>query len=107
MAKLTNDEIVIDKRFYAPPFVIDVRQEGEEDGSMDYQVSDVASDGPVLQNPGDGSSGGTNIPMPPTTFAVTSERVRITSDGRAVVDLEIEFPDVPGIETIDVGKTAL
>lgn len=106
MAKAPDDDIIIDKRFYAPPFIIDVRQEGEENGEFDYKPGDVAAAGPILQNPGNGGSGGvTNVPMPPTTFKIKSETVRIAADGRSVVDLVLEFPDVQGIERIDVGMT--
>lgn len=103
MAKSSDEDILLDPRFYVPPFVIDVRQEGERDGGMDYRPGDIADPGPTITTPGNG--GGTNIPMPPTTISVVSETVRITSDGRTVVDLVLEFPDVQGIEQIDVGMT--
>lgn len=103
MAKSPNEDILLDPRFYVPAFVIDVRQEGERDGEMDYLPGNVADAGPTITTPGTGA--GTNIPMPPTTISVVSETVRKTSDGRTVVDLVLEFPDVQGIEQIDVGMT--
>lgn len=100
MAKDYDKQTILDNRFYVPPGVIDVRARGEEDGDVYYDnPEDVAVDGPVLETPI------SDVPMPPTSYAIVEQRVRVSTDGHSVVDVMIEFPDVPGIETIDVRIT--
>lgn len=100
MAKEIDKQIVLDNRFFVPPGVIDVRQAGAEEGDSYYgDPADVAVEGPVLDNPV------SIVPMPPTSYEIASQRVRISSDGRAVVDVFLEFPDLTGVETIDVRIT--
>jgi hypothetical protein len=103
MAKGLNEEIVIDKHFYVPPFVVDVRREGEEDARYDYNPNGGGTASPGdegTMNPGTGV-----VLVPPTSYTIVDQTVRIASDGRAVVDVTIEFPDVSGIQSIDVRVT--
>ena len=44
-------------------------------------------------------------PMPPTSYTIVDQRVRIASDGRAIVDAIVDFPDVDGVISIDVRVT--
>lgn len=104
MAKAFDGEIVVDKRYYAPPFVVDVRQEGANDA--DYIPGGSAGSGgttPAPELPGDGGK----IRLPPTSFTIVSQTVRIAADGRAVVDVLLEVPDVSGVQAIDVRSTAV
>lgn len=100
MAKEVDKQLILDNRFFVPPGVIDVRNAGDEDGDR-YYVSpeDVAVPGPILETPT------SEIPMPPTSYEIAEQRVRIGTDGRAVVDVMLEFPDLIGVETIDVRVT--
>lgn len=99
MAKDVDKQIILDNRFFLPPGVIDVRNAGEENGEGYYDPIDQQVEGPIFNTPE------SPIPMPPTSYAIVEQRVRISSDGRAVVDVLIEFPDIDGVETIDVRIT--
>lgn len=99
MAKEENKQIILDNRFFVPPTVIDVRAAGDTNGAKFYDVTDVAVEAPTLSDPT------ANIPMPPSSYEIVEQHVRISSDGRAVVDVMLEFPDTPGVETIDVRVT--
>jgi hypothetical protein len=99
MAKEINKQTLLDNRFFLPPGIVDVRAAGEENGEGYYDTPDVAVEGPILSDPNSA------VPMPPTSYKIVEQRVRISSDGRAVVDVYLEFPDVAGIETIDVRVT--
>ena len=99
MAKEENKQIILDNRFFVPPGVIDVRAAGAEDGETFYDATDIAVEGPTLSYPE------ATLPMPPSSYAIAEQRVRIASDGRAVVDVLLEFPDIAGVETIDVRIT--
>lgn len=100
MAKEIDKQLILDNRFFVPPGVIDVRAAGDESGDRYYEnPSDVAVEGPVLDTPT------SNVPMPPSSYQIAEQRVRISSDGRAVVDVWVEFPDINGVDTIDVRVT--
>jgi hypothetical protein len=94
-----NKQIILDNRFFVPAGVIDVRAKGAEDGESNYIIGDQMVEGPILSNPV------ATIPMPPSSYQIVEQHVRITSDGRAVVDVMLEFPDIDGVETIDVRIT--
>jgi hypothetical protein len=94
-----NAQVIVDDRFYIPTGIIDVRNAGASDGSDYYGPKDVAVQGPILNTPS------ANIPMPPTSYSIVEQHVRISSDGRAVVDVYLEFPDVPGVNSVDVRVT--
>lgn len=95
-----NKQIILDDRFFTPPGIVDVRSEGQENGAVNYTPDIVASDdeAPVLSDPSQ------TVPNP-TSFSVVDQHVRISSDGRATVDVTLEFPDIPGIQSIDVQVT--
>lgn len=99
MAKSNERDISLDPRFSVPPGVIDVRQQGQDNGATYYDSNTLAGEGPILRTPS------STVPMPPSAFSIVEQRVRIGSDGRAVVDVTLEFADVPGINSIDVRVT--
>lgn len=99
MAVQRTRDIEIDPMFHVPPHVIDVRQENKENGEFYYTNETVAKPGPTLATPT------SSIPMPPSSYQIVDQAVRIGSDGRAVVDVTIEFPDTPGLFNIDVAVT--
>jgi len=101
MATSRNRDVVLDPHFFVPSGVVDVRQQSDENNEYLYDVSTLAEEGPVLDTPQ------SVIPMPPTSYEITEQRVRISSDGRAVVDVYIDFPDIEGINTIDVRVTKI
>lgn len=103
MAKETDKQIIIDEHFFVPQGVIDVRHASEEEGSTFYSSpDDVAA--PDVYIP-DATSEEVPVLMPPTSFSVYEQRVRIASDGRAVVDVVLDFPDMYGAKSIDVRVT--
>ena len=91
MAKTTRREIELNPRFPVPPTVIDVRHENQEDSYIYYEgdqdiIVDV-EDGPILETPDSA------IPSAPSRFTIVSQTIRIGDDGRATVDVLLEFPD--------------
>lgn len=96
MAKSTVRNIELDPRFYIPTGVVDLRQSNKENSDYVYDETVQAVDGPILATPE------STIPMPPTSYAIYQQRVRIASDGRAVVDVIVEFPEVDGVSDIKV-----
>lgn len=102
MATTGRRDIVLDGMFPLPPGVIDVRHENLEDSEFVYDVEDVADTAPVLEVPTD------IIPvLPLTAYQIVDQTIRITSDGRSVVDVTFEFPDTPGINSVNVKETKL
>jgi hypothetical protein len=101
MATSRDRDVVLDPHFFVPSGIVDVRQQNNIDAEYLYDDSILADEGPELQTPT------SVIPMPPTSYSIASQRVRIASDGRAVVDVYVEFPDVEGIETIEVAVTTV
>jgi hypothetical protein len=99
MAKETSKQIILDNDFFVPPGLVDVRAAGKEDGEFYYDAATQAVEGPTLETPV------SKIPMPPSSYEVVEQHVRISSDGRAVVDVMVEFPDISGVESIDVRVT--
>lgn len=99
MAVDTNKQTIIDSHFFVPKGVVDVRQANDDDYAATYTADDTAQDPPILDTPT------AAVPMPPTSYQIVDQYVRISADGTAVVDVTIEFPDVAGINTIDVRVT--
>lgn len=101
MATQQNLQTIIDHHFFVPVGAVDIRQEDAGDSSTVYTGTDTADDNnqPVLATPT------SSVPMPPTSFTIVSQRVRISSGGSAVVDVTLEFPDIQGIDHIDVRMT--
>jgi hypothetical protein len=95
MAIQRTRDIEIDPMFHVPQNVVDVRQQNKVDGQFNYVPGDVAID-PILATPT------SLVPMVPTTFSIVDQAVRISADGRSVVDVTIEFPDIAGISSVDV-----
>lgn len=101
MAIQQNPQTIIDRNFFVPVGTVDIRQQNTEDYEFSYTAADIATDNnqPTLNTPT------ATVPAPPTSFAITEQRVRISTDGTAVVDVTLEFPDIPGIDHIDVRIT--
>lgn len=102
MAIQQNPQTIIDKHFFVPVGAVDIRQQNNDDSEFVYSTTaDIALDSnqPTLSNPV------ATVPMPPTSYQIANQRVRIAGDGTAVVDVTLEFPDIPGIDHIDVRIT--
>lgn len=105
MAFDANKQIVIDNNFFVPLGVVDVRQRGLDDAS--YYGSTDNGGGAGVTDPSSTPSPnnpGSVIPIP-SSFSVVAQQVHITPDGKAVVDVTLEFPDVIGISAVDVRIT--
>lgn len=94
-------QTIIDSHFFVPAGSIDIRQQDNTDSEFIYGAASIASDNnqPTLLTPT------STVPMPPTSFEIVSQRVRISADGTAVVDVTLQFPDIPGVDHIDVRIT--
>jgi hypothetical protein len=99
MATANNKEIILNNNFFVPPGIVDVRQADADEAQTVYTPEDVAVEGATLDESTD------KMPMPPTSFQIVDQHVRISADGRAVVDVTLQFPDVSGVENIDVRVT--
>lgn len=99
MATDPDKDIEIDPRFFIPPGLIDVRQSNKQNSEYIYDDSTRAVEGPILETPT------SVVPIAPTSYSIVSQRVRTSSDGRAVVDVLVEFPDIPGVQSIDIQIT--
>lgn len=101
MAIQQNPQTIIDKHFFVPVGAVDVRQQNDSDTEFIYTPADTAQDSnqPILATPT------STVPMPPSSYEIVSQRVRISADGTAVVDVTLQFPDIPGIDHIDVRIT--
>jgi hypothetical protein len=99
----TNDkrDVVVDSFFGIPPGVVDIRHDNTLDGEFNYSVNDIADDPPTLETPT------ATIPMPLTSFSVISQVIRLTSDGRSVVDVTFEFPDQTGVQSINIRESKI
>lgn len=101
MAIQQNVQQIIDSHFFVPVGAVDIRQQNNTDFEFIYTAPDVATDNnaPILDTPT------STVPMPPTSYEIVSQRVRISADGSAVVDVTLQFPDIPGVDHIDVRIT--
>lgn len=93
-------DIELDPRFFVPPGVIDVRQENNENTDYIYAANPeiIADGGPVLER------SDSPIPNAPSGYRIVSQKLRTAPDGRVVVDVELEFPNI-GVYGIDVRTT--
>lgn len=94
-------DVALDQRFAIPPGVIDVREANNADGDWYYDDSTRAEEGPILVVPD------APLPSPPSTYEIYEQKVRTASDGRSVVDVTLNFADVPGVTNIEVRVTKL
>lgn len=99
MAVDSNNQIVIDPRFFVPPGAVDMRQADLSNYQASYTPTTTAVQGPILNKPS------AKVPMPPTSYQVVDQHVRVSADGSTVVDVTVEFPDIPGVNSIDVRVT--
>lgn len=102
MAIQTNQQQIIDSRFFVPKGVVDMRQDDGTNHGYVYTPDTLANaDGtaPILSKPG------ATTPMPATSYQIVDQHVRVAADGSTVVDVTLEFPDIPGVQSIDVRTT--
>lgn len=113
MAKEKDKTIVIDKNFPVPPGVVGVSQddvrslsESTESG-VETGVESAAAGGDEVLSP-EASFSQVIAPTPLTSFQVVEQRIRITDDGRAVVDAVVEITGVTdGQYAVDLRVTKL
>ena len=100
----------LDPNFFLPPDVIDMRyvdldtqdtsigytEDGEIVGFL-YEDATTAEFEEIVE----GDTGSSSLLSPPDSVTVLAQEVRVTSDGRFVVDVIIEVPDMPGIVSFD------
>jgi hypothetical protein len=108
MATFKDRDIEIDPRFPVPQGVVDVRQESGTEISYGYSETDGSENDPALAVINDGSSSSTPILLNPAqlvpipkSFHVVAQETRITTDGRTVVDVTVEYPDVDGVSAVE------
>lgn len=94
MAVIKRD-VIIDPRFATPPGVVDVRNQNKEDVSFAYDESTAADEGSIID------SSEYLVPLI-TNFTIVEQMIRMTSDGRSVVDVVIDFPDLDGVSDLNV-----
>lgn len=114
---VTKPPIVIPNNFYAPDFLLDVKQEGDTQGDVGDRDASTSTPTAVLIDPAaefdavivsDTDTGPPVDPAmlaTPNTLTVVSQTVRFTADGRSVVDLLIDVEDVQGAVSYDVRVT--
>lgn len=106
--------VTLDPNFFLPPNVVDMRYvdpEVESDSATtrgdngevinaDYNEVDYSE---IASNPDDaGSNTVTYMIQPPDSVSVVSQQVRVTSDGRFVVDVILDVADIAGVVQYDV-----
>lgn len=111
MTNPTSSEIIqkgpieIDRNFFVPPNVVDVRQLGSTDISTgEVQNADDVDEGVVQIDPGDIDYVGLPIV---DTIAVISQTVKVATGGTATVDVIIEVPDYDSITDYEVRVTKI
>lgn len=96
-----RDDIELNPVFAVPPHVIDVRQENSDDSYQNYDGGgDIVGpgNGPVLGAPD------APVPNAPSRYSILSQTLRTAPDGRTVVDVLIDFPDINDLN-VDVRVT--
>lgn len=102
MATQSNQQQIIDAHFYVPKGVVDMRQQDSTDYGYVYTPDTKANaggDAPILDKPP------SKVPAPPTSYMIVDQHVRTAADGSTVVDVTVEFPDIVGVNSIDVRVT--
>lgn len=93
---MADDEVVVDRRFELPPYVIDARSQDESDGAGYYDTF-----APLTEPFEDDEAAWSDPLVAPATFSVLSQTVR-SSAGQFVVDVVVEVPDQQGITDYEV-----
>lgn len=111
-----SQPIALDPNFFLPPNVVDMRYvdpDVESDSAttradngevvnVDYDEVDFSE---LSSQPDDDGAGQGSAPFliqPPDSLSVISQQVRVTSDGRFVVDVILEVEDIAGVVQYDV-----
>lgn len=89
----------INPNFFMPPNVIDLRyQDREGVENSDIGESELSSNDDYLDLP-KGQEGALPIPQ---DLVIASQIVRSIPGGGYVVDIVVETPDIPGVQTFEV-----
>jgi hypothetical protein len=105
---ISPEKTVIDPRFDIPEgldsFVYDEPTEAEL-AALEEEDSDVITI--YTGEPMDGDYEDVNHEAPPTPemFTIVSQKIKMSPDGRQLVDVEIETEDIPGVRQLDVRVT--
>lgn len=109
--------VTIDPNFFLPPNVVDMRYANQEDASdsvttrspdtgeivsVDYDVIDYSDTGETDATDEEPVN---TLLSPPDYVTVVSQQVRVTSDGRFVVDVILDVEDINGVVQYDVRLT--
>lgn len=103
--------VEIDPNFFLPPNVVDMRyadiDEADDSATTRSDTGEVVSVNydevdysDLITDPGTGT-----VPpllFPPDSVTLVSQQVRVTDDGRFVVDVILEVEDIPGVINFDV-----
>ncbi len=105
---ISPEKTIIDPRFDIPEglesFVYDEPTEAQI-AALESEDSDVVT--VYTGEPVDDDFEDVNHVAPPTpeTFTIVSQKIKMSPDGRQLVDVEIEVEDIPNVIQIDVRVT--
>ena len=111
----SNNDIVVDPNFFFPPGIIDMRYEQKDIGitndsntapnqSAELFGSAIPVDYTLNATPVEFTS---NSLLPPPSFIVISQNVKLDTSGKSVVDVVIEVPDINGVTQIGARMTKI
>lgn len=109
MATIKDRRISVDPRFGVPAGVLDVNQEKEvaEDGGTTSSGVSASLSSATSSETFRIEAESEQMVALPKSFSVTKQTIRMTSDGRAVVDVEIEFTDHDDISDVELRHTKI
>jgi len=103
--------VEIDPNFFIPPNVVDMRYidlesqdsatDRDDDGeivNVDYEDSSYSG----LDGDSDDSGPSSSVISPPDDITVISQTVRVTQDGKFVVDVVLDVETIPGVVNYNV-----
>jgi len=112
-----RDETYIDPQFFLPPNVYDIRYIDKDDISdgeeniTEFSDPDSVTDELVIDTPDEDETWSSITPevhdtLPiPEGLTVVSQTVKTSVGGGYLVDIVVDIPDLPGVETFDVAVT--
>jgi hypothetical protein len=110
---IKTPEVVLNPQFFLPPDVIDMRsgyQDIIQEDNVTYDDAIIDADNQSQSDYGvDNGESGTNesaesIPSP-QWMNIIDQQVRISTDGKAIVDVTVEFEDISGSSEYDIRVT--
>lgn len=110
-----SDEVYIDPQFFLPPNVLDIRYVEtdnlvDEDESDDLTETESSTDTIIENSSGDVTwvdytpEEHSELPIP-DGLTFVSQTVKAAAGGGYLVDIVVDIPDLPGVETFDVAVT--